>query len=61
MALTDGPPKEVEAGGKLVKAGPPKEKKSVGKPREKEAGQDSAGQHIVKDVSFVKSVKLGLF
>ena len=44
-----------------LKAGPPKEEESGGKPRKVEAGWDDAEQDVIEDVSFVKSVKLGLF
>ena len=47
-----------------LKAGPPKEEEIGGKLRKEEAGKngwDEAQQGVIEDISFVKSVKLGLF
>ena len=44
-----------------LKVGPPKGEKSGGKLGKMEAGREDAEQHVIKDVSFLKSVKLGLF
>ena len=53
MALKAGPPKEVEADGKLGK------EESGGKPKKVEGWDEE--QDVIEDVSFVKSVEIGLF
>ena len=46
------------------KTGPPKERETDGKLRKVEVGKngwDEAEHDVIEDVSFVKSVKIGLF